>query len=155
MDYKLNQLGKGVKCENNLLQDIPALGFTEVNETLLFDATDYCSMAGIDGFDWRVFSRTNKIYIEGLAKIIGLDTHKLFYQEKGGHILIIQDLVFLFLAYVEPSLSVYFNNLIADALTNGVAFSDSFAVQLASNRIPTDVMRQIINDRANGEEKQT
>ena len=147
MDYKLNVIGKQIKCEEPLLQDIPALKFTDIDDVLVFDATEYCLVGELEDFDYRAFSRMNKRYIEYIAGATGIDMKKMFFQEKGGHILVVQDLVFMFLAYVEQSLCSYFNNILADAMANGIAFTDGFAVQLAMQRIPSDVMREIINNR--------
>lgn len=155
MDYKLNILKKTVECEEILLQDIPTLNFGEADDdVVVFDASAFCRSMEADSFDWRTFSRINKKYIEGIARITGLDTRKLFYQDKGGHILIAQELVFLFLAFVDDTLLLYFNNLLADAMSNGVAFTDGFVVQIAAQRLPTEVLKQIINER-NGEKQQS
>ena len=152
MDYRINNIDKSVICEEQIIQDIPSLLFTEIEGVVVFDATGFCLTNNLDEFDYRIFSRINKVYIEALIKETGLDKTKLFFTEKGKHTLVVQDLVFMFLAFVDSGICSYFNNILADAITNGVAFSDGFAVQLASQRIPTDILKEIINKR-NGEEK--
>ncbi len=152
MDYKINNIAREVRCEEVLIQDIQSLLFTELENVVVFDATAFCRINEFGEFDWRTFSRINKVYIEGLVNNTGLDRKKLFFSEKNGHVLVVQDLVFIFLAFIDPNLCVYFNNLIADAISNGVAFSDGFAVQLASQRIPTDVLKDIINKRNDKEQ---
>lgn len=152
MDYRINNIDKSVICEEQIIQDIPSLLFTEIEGVVVFDATGFCLTNNLDEFDFRTFSRINKVYIEALVKETGLDKTKLFFTEKGKHTLVVQDLVFMFLAFVDSGICSYFNNILADAITNGVAFSDGFAVQLASQRIPTDILKEIINKR-NGEEK--
>ena len=152
MDYRINNIDKSVICDEQIIQDIPSLLFTEIEGAVVFDATGFCLTNNLDEFDYRIFSRINKVYIEALIKETGLDKTKLFFAEKGKHTLVVQDLVFMFLAFVDSGICSYFNNILADAITNGVAFSDGFAVQLASQRIPTDILKEIINNR-NGEEK--
>lgn len=152
MDYRINNIDKSVICDEQVIQDIPSLLFTEIEGVVVFDATGFCLTNNLDEFDYRTFSRINKVYIEALIKETGLDKTKLFFTEKGKHTLVVQDLVFMFLAFVDSGICSYFNNILADAITNGVAFSDGFAVQLASQRIPTDILKEIINKR-NGEEK--
>jgi len=152
MDYKLNRIPE-VKCEDNLLPDIPELKFHDLGgDTVIFNATEYCKSLGQDDFDWRTFSRINKRYIDGLVKTIELDASTLFYQDSKGDILMSQGLTFIFLAFVDSDMLAYFNGAMADLMTVGLAFSDSFAYRLASSRLPNDSLREIINNRENGQE---
>ena len=144
MDYKINHIAD-VVCDAEFLPDIPDLKFHDFgSDTVVFNATQYCKAIEAE-FDWRTFSRINKRYIDSLAEMTDLNPSLLFYQCNNGDILISQGLTFIFLAFVNPDMTVYFNSLIADVMSVGIAFSDGFVYRLASSRLPADSLRQIIN----------
>jgi hypothetical protein len=50
---------------------------------------------------------------------------------------------------------IYFNSLISDVINTGVAYSDSFLLKQAIQRIPSDVMEKIIETRKEDEQSAT
>lgn len=148
MDYKTNVLNKEVKDFEEVLHEVSGLLFSEVNDGQpVFDYTAYFENNGLDFIDHKTFMRANKLYIETLAKAKGRKTSELFYQNTNGHILVGIELTFLFLAFANPEMLIYFNSLIGDVVGTGVAYSDSFIYSAASERLPSEVLVEIIKSR--------
>ena len=91
----------------------------------------------------------NKHFIETLAKASGKKTSELFFQNTNGHILVEAELAFIFLAFVNPDMFLYFNGLLTDAISDGVAYSHSYIYSLAAQRLPSEVLNDIIKERKN------
>lgn len=150
MDYKTNILKKELKTDEILLPEIEGLTFGLMDEdTAVFDYTAYIENNSLPTVDYKVFMRTNRHFIESLAKSVGKSTTELFFQNTNGHILIAAELTFLCLAFINPELCSYFNSLLTDVITNGVAYSHGFIYSLAAEKIPSEVMQDIIKEREN------
>lgn len=150
MDYKTTTLNEQLECKEQLLAAFPDLKFGDISEDLtVFDSTAYYIERGLEQIDYRTFQRINKRYIDSLTKYGDANKSELFFLNKDGHILMNKELTFIFLAFAEPILATYFNGLIGDIISNGVAYSDGYVVSLASERIPSDVLQQIIDNRNN------
>lgn len=153
MDYKTNVLGRAVEVNEEVLPEVSGLYFGTVgSDQIVFDYTAYFENNKLDFIDHKLFMRANKAYIEVLAKSKGRKTSELFYQNTDGHILVGVELVFIFLAYSNPEMCIYFNSLIGDVVATGVAYSDGFIYHAASERLPSDVLGEIIINRKNNEE---
>lgn len=151
MDYKTVILSNELAADNDMLPDIPGLHFVVVREDVtLFDYTAYFEENDLAPIDYKIFMRQNKHFIAPLAKAAGKSTAELFYQNKNGHILVVSELTFLFLAFANPEMLIYINSLVADAISEGVAYSNGFIYRLAEERIPSDVLAEIQNERENG-----
>lgn len=150
MDYKTTTLNEQLECKVQLLAAFPDLKFGDISEDLtVFDSTAYYIERGLEQIDYRTFQRINKRYIDSLTKYGDTNKSELFFINKDSHILMNKELTFIFLAFAEPILATYFNGLIGDIISNGVAYSDGYVVSLASERIPSDVLQQIIDNRNN------
>lgn len=150
MDYKTTILNNGVEVKDALLLDIPGLYFGVLSEDkAVFDYTAYIEENKLQASDYKVFMRLNRHFIEPLAKQSGRKTSDLFYQNTDGHILIASELVFLCLAFANPELLGYFNALVSDAISDGVAYSSGFVYSMAVHRLPSDVLNEIIKERQN------
>lgn len=150
MDYKTTILKTGVEVKDTFLADIPGLYFGVLSEDkAVFDFTAYVDENKLQAPDHKAFMRLNKHFIESLAKLSGKKTSELFYQNTDGHILIASELVFLCLAFVNPELLGYFNALVSDAITDGVAYSSGFVYSMAAHRLPSEVLNDIIKERQN------
>lgn len=150
MDYKTTILSNALDVKEALLPDIPGLYFGILSEDkAVFDYTTYLEENKLSPVDYKVFMRLNKHFIEQLLVQTERNTSELFYQNTNGHILIASELVFLCLAFVNPELLRYFNALISDAISDGVAYSSGFVYSMAANRLPTDVLSDIIKERQN------
>lgn len=150
MDYKLNTLQDQLECSEQALPDFPTLLFGTIpNGPLVFDSTAFYEANNIEEIDHKVFQRINKRYIESFINNAELKPSDLFFINHDQHILMHHELTFLFLAFAEPSLAAYFNGLIGEIMANGVAYSDGFVLSMATQRIPTDMLHQIINNRTN------
>lgn len=153
MDYKTNILTKQVTADTDLLPEINGLHFAIMGEgRAVFDYTAYFTENEAEFIDHKVFMRMNRRYIEAVAESRGRKTTELFYQDAAGHILADASLVFIFLAFAQKDLCVYFNDILADALSEGVAYSTGFVYSMAAKRLPDDVLRDIITNRKRDEE---
>lgn len=150
MDYKTTILNNGLEVKEPFLPDIPGLYFGVLSENkAVFDFTAYIEENKLPAIDYKAFMRLNKHFIEPLAAINGRKTSELFYQNTDGHILIASELVFLCLSFVNPELLRYFNALVSDAISDGVAYSSGFVYSMAAHRLPSDVLADIIKERNN------
>lgn len=150
MDFKTTILKKELKTDEILLPEIEGLVFGIIDEDLVvFDYTAYIENNALTPIEYKVFMRVNKRFIESLAKNAGKSTAELFFQNPNGHILVAAELAFLFLAFINPDLCSYFNGLLSDVISNGVAYSHGFIYSLATEKIPTEVLQEIIKEREN------
>lgn len=150
MDYKTNVLTEELKTDVDLLPELSGLHFGIVGESrALFDYTAYLEENNIQPIDYRIFMRVCKPFIEALAKNAGKKTSELFFQNTNGHILIAAELAFICTAFVNPEMCVYFNSLLTDAISDGVAYSHGFMYSMAAERIPSEVLGDIIKERQN------
>jgi hypothetical protein len=154
MDYKISVLPQAIELKDSLIEDFSDLLFgTTPDGTPVFDATEYCNRVETESqFNARVFMRNCKPFIEGFIKAGELDPSKMFYQNTDGHSLIHEQLVYLFLMFTSNVWLIYFNSLISDVINTGVAYSDSFLLKQAIQRIPSDVMEKIIETRKEDEQ---
>lgn len=154
MDYKISVLSQAIELKDSLIEDFSDLLFgTTPDGTPVFDATEYCNRVETESqFNARVFMRNCKPFIEGFIKAGELDPSKMFYQNTDGHSLIHEQLVYLFLMFTSNVWLIYFNSLISDVINTGVAYSDSFLLKQAIQRIPSDVMEKIIETRKEDEQ---
>lgn len=145
MDYKLNILARELKCEEVGLPDFPALLFGKLDEqTLVFNATQYLKSIERE-CDYKDFSRAMRFWIDRMTEGYGADVAKLFYQNPNGDQLYSEILTHLFLVYLDPAILVYYNDMVDDAMTNGIAFSDSFITELAQTRLTPDIIKTLNN----------
>lgn len=150
MDYKTTILKEKVTTDETLLPEIADLHFGFLGEKkAVFDYTAYLEASKLPAIDHRVFMRANKHFIETLTKNANKKTSELFYQNTDGHILVDAELAFIFIAYVNPEMFLYFNSILVDAITDGVAYSHDFIFSMAAERLPSDVLSDIIKDREN------
>ena len=154
MDYKISVLPQAIELKDSLIEDFSDLLFgTTPDGTPVFDATEYCNRVETESqFNARVFMRNCKPFIEGFIKAGELDPSKMFYQNTDGHSLIHEQLVYLFLMFTSNVWLIYFNSLISDVINTGVAYSNSFLLKQAIQRIPSDVMEKIIETRKEDEQ---
>ena len=154
MDYKISVLPQAIELKDSLIEDFSDLLFgTTPDGTPVFDATEYCNRIETESqFNARVFMRNCKPFIEGFIKAGELDPSKMFYQNTDGHSLIHEQLVYLFLMFTSNVWLIYINSLISDVINTGVAYSDSFLLKQAIQRIPSDVMEKIIETRKEDEQ---
>lgn len=150
MDYKTTILREEIKTDENLLPEIAGLHFGILGEgKAVFDYSAYIEENQLTPIDYKLFMRANKHFIETLAKSNDKKTSELFFQNTNGHILVSAELAFIFLMYVNPEMFLYFNSLLTDVITDGVAYSNGFVFSMAANRIPSDILSDIIKEREN------
>lgn len=154
MDYSISVLSQTIELKEPVIEDFPDLLFGVTPDgTPVFDATEYYSRTETESlFNARVFMRACKPFIEGFIKVGELSPGKMFYQNTDGHSLIHEQLVFLFLSFASNVWLMYFNSIISEAINNGVAYSDSFLLDQAMQRIPSDVLEKIIESRKEDEQ---
>lgn len=150
MDYKTTILTQELKTDADLLPELAGLHFGIIGERkALFDFTAYVEENALPNTDYKAFMRGCKYFIETLANNADKKTSELFFQNTDGHILIAAELVFICLAFVNPEMCVYFNSLLTDAISEGVAYSHGFTFSLAADKLSSEVLSDIINERYN------
>lgn len=153
MDYKTTILKEDLELNDHLIAEINGLNFATIGKgRAVFDYTAYFEANDLPIVDYKIFMRTNKKYIEDIARSHNIKTSEIFYQNTNGHILVIAELVFIFLAFANVELLLYFNGLLFEVLTEGVAVSNGFIYSMANQRIPSDVLAGIIKERENDNE---
>ena len=153
MNYKVTPLKHEVKCEEALYKDIPDLLFgTLPNTKNVFDFTGYCEANGIEGQTEAMFMTQCRRYIEYLVRSDNLDVSAMFFVNTNGHMLVAEELAVVFLMFISQEGFLYLTQIIVNVLQNGIAFSDTFITMMASMRIPTQVLQEIIENRANEEQ---
>lgn len=150
MDYKVNILNRELETQEGPFSEIQGLHFAMLNDRqALFDYNQYFIDLEINPIDFKIFLRLNKHFIENLIKANGLKTSEIVYQNTNGHILMDSQLLFLFVAFANPDMLIYFNSLLIDIINDGVGYSNSFVMNIASDRLPTKVLNEIIKEREN------
>lgn len=156
MDYKTTPLNKELEMTENLLPEISGLHFGAINEDLiLFDYTAFFEENEMQPIDYKLFMRNEKRRIEWLAQQAEKKTSEFFYQNTNGHILVSSELVYLFLSFASDDLFLYFNSLLHNALTLGVAYSTGFVYHQAADRLPTEALEEMIKSRQANESQGT
>jgi len=149
MDYKTTYLKDDPKETEELFPELTGLKFSTVSQgQVVFDATNYIAVNKLEDVDYKIFSRSCKSMIKVLADHYNRPTSELFYVAPNNHVWISSELVFLYIAFCNPEMLLYFNNLVGDAISDGVAYSDGFAYSLAESRLPNDVLQEIIKQRS-------
>lgn len=150
MDYKTTALDKFLECKERIYPEFPNLFFGKIDEDkLVFDATAYCAQSNLQEVDNHTFQTLNKRYIQSLITTGMVQGNELFYLNKDGHMLMDRSLAFLFMSFVDENMFSYFNSLLQELIVNGIALSDSFVFTMASEKIPSKILLQIINEREN------
>lgn len=154
MKPKLNILSKEVRCESVIFEDIPNLkaGTAGINIEV-FDATEFCKASDLEEPPYYSFYTHCYRTIKAKVDNDSIKDADLFYQNTDGHILIHVSLAMIYMQHVDPNISLYFDSIAAQCLINGIAFSDSFAVNMAMERIPDETLQQIITARHEQEAK--
>lgn len=152
MDFKINVLVQEVDCSEPNFADIPSLKFGSLpNGQAVFDSTQYYIENDLEQIDYKVFSRMCKPFINTLVTRIEVPAGELFYQNTDGHILMHEILSIIFMQFANPDTFIYFMQMMLNILENGIAFSDGFIASLASMRVPSEILQDIIDQR-NGEQ---
>lgn len=154
MKPKLNILSKEAVCENIFFEDIPNLKMGAAGINLdVFDATEFCKASDIEEPPYYSFYTHCYRTIKAKAENDSIKEADLFYQNTNGHTLIHASLAMIYIQYVDPNIALYFDSIAAQCLLNGIAFSDSFAVNMAMERLPDETLQQIITVRHEQETK--
>lgn len=148
MKPKLNQLTKIVECQENIFPDIPDIFVGNINpEKIVFDATAYCEAVDAELPPYSAFYTQCYRYIDAICKNTEKKSSELFYVNTDKHLLIDVSLALIFIQYVNPETCFYFNNMVITCLTNGIAFSEGFVMQMASLQLPDEALQEIIKSR--------
>lgn len=154
MKYKIVTLNKDVDCSEIKYPDTPSLlfGILPSNKLPVFDATKYCNDKNIN-FDLQTFTNLNGIYIDRLISDNTINSSGFLFVTPKQHLLMANGLELIFLAYADSNMFSYFLQTLEDALKDGIAISDSRITQLIVERVPNEVLNDIILTRNESEEK--
>ncbi len=130
-----------LKCTEQVFSEFPNLLFgNTIDNGSFFDATSYLQNNPITVDD---FLSKCEWMIEALVKSYELDPKKCFLLNNEGHILIDGNLTYLFLSFVEQDFFAYMCDRCHDLFTNGIAVSDSYLLEEASERLNEESLKKI------------
>lgn len=155
MNYKLNQLNTKLECSELMCNELPIMMGSISDELRVFDADYYCAERGIEAEDWTVFTRIHKFYIERIAKMSDKQTSEMFYRNTDGHLLMDEQLVFLYIMYRDEIAMSYLFSMLSDVLTEGIALSDSYLYSTVSSRFPREFVDKAFSGYSSEEENKT
>lgn len=156
----LNTFGTGkvinLICKEQLIPDAPLLLFgTHTDSSELFDATSYLNKnKNLTALSVEDFFAKFDYQINAIADSNRLDKQNLVYINAEGHQLINGSLCYLFLSYTNPQFCSYFNDMIGDLMTFGMAISDTYLLDLIDSRFTPELLNKILHGRRKAEEKQ-
>lgn len=152
MNYAITTLNQSVECNNIKYPDIPSLKFgTTPKGVGVFNVVEYCEQEDIE-FDTNKFLSSYRIYIDRLIKTDIIKADGILFVCKD-NVYMASGLEQLFLMYVNPELFLYFMQIIETTLTTGIFISDGMLVNLVADRVPNDVLTDIVKARNEQEEK--
>lgn len=150
MNYKVNQCDKPIECNTIRFSELPSLLFGKISlankEVEVFDASEYCKSMG-GKLDVYKFMQTNRIYIDRVVYNNNLDVNNLFFVLPNQKILILSEIVIVFLISINPEMFLYFIDMMLDLLGNGIVVSDKKIMELVMDRVPNDILKQIMDSR--------
>ena len=154
MKYKIETLDEVVKCEDIKFPDIASLKFgTTPSKIDVFDVTAYCEDNKID-FDFQKFSSKHSYYIDLLIENKIIDANNIVFIAKGKQVLMVEGLEQLFLSYVNKELYFYFSQIIESTLENGFSISDGLLTRMVIDRVPSNILEDIVKSRNEESRKQ-
>lgn len=147
----LGQPAKGeikLKCTETALAEFPKLlfGTDEASNKTYFDATSYLQQLSpsrpISHF-WNQY----RPQISALCNAYKIPVEDIYKINDEGHYLIDGNLVYLFISFVEPDFLAFMCDRTHEILTEGISVSDTYLVQSVRNRLSSEVLKQIENER--------
>lgn len=155
MKPKLNILTKQLNCDTLVFDDFENLKSGNINvNTDLFDATEFCKAEGVEEPAYYQFNTACQRHIAAKLKELNIKPSEIFYQNKDGHTLIHVALCLIYIRYVSENISAYFDSLVATCLLTGIAMSDSAILNMAANRLPDNVLQDMMTTRKNNNESE-
>ena len=155
MRYKIETLDKVVECKEVKFPDIASLKFgTTPSKVDVFDVTAYCEDNKID-FDFQKFSAKHSYYIDLLIESKFIEAGHIVFIAGGKQVLMAEGLEQLFLAYVNKDLYFYFSQIIESTLENGFSISDGLLTRMVVDRVPSNILEDIVKSRNEESERQS
>ena len=136
-------------CNEQVFPEFPNLlfGTTIDDGTSFFDATLYLikseSEETVEDFFTQYF-----VPIRALCNAYEKPLEAISRTNKQGHTIIDGNFVYLFISFVEPNFLAFICDRIHELMIRGVAVSDSYLLQSASERLPKEVLIKIIENNA-------
>ena len=113
--------------------------------TTFFDATSYLQKQKPSA-NLADFFTLFEVPIEALKKEYNLKDNNIHLINEEGHHLIESSLVYLFIAFVEPSFWAYMFDRIHEIFSNGVCLSDTYIFSLVRERLSKEVIMTAMNN---------
>lgn len=154
MNFKINRLKNTIPCEDTVFPDMPWLKIGHIGDTDVFSANEVLRNTG-SSLDLHTFMNVYKREISIIADSTQTQLGDLFFVTKDNHVYINKVLMITFIMCTSPQMYAYFNNLLDDVLTSGIAYSDTYIMSMAANRIPSEYLHRIIEMRNGGNDKET
>ena len=152
MSFKVSEEAIELTYTEQAFSEIPNLLFgTATDGTHYFDATYYL-LQKKDSKTIYDFWEEYASPIRTLLSSNSISDNKAFCLNKDGHVLVVFDLVYLFLSFVEPNFLSYVCDRMNDLFSDGFCVSDTYLLRSYSERLSDELLIHIINERQSKKE---
>lgn len=136
-----------ITCTEQSIPEFPELLFgTTIEKGKVFDATLYLQKKNNSSLKIEDFFKQFDFQINSLVQAYSIKENEICFINKEGHLLIDDSLTYLFISFVEPSFCAYICERIHELFTQGVCISDSSILNLAKNRLSSEMLAKIIDN---------
>lgn len=146
MSVKNSEKTTKLTCTEHIFSEFPDLLYGTTTDGITYiDATSYLQTKNhktIEDF-WTQY----RCPIESLLSENSIELKDAFVTNQDDHVLIILDLVFLFLSFVEPGFISYVCDRINELFTDGFSVSDTYLFRMSSERLSNKILKTIIDER--------
>lgn len=148
MSYSSSAKQTNLTCTEQSFPEFPDALFGKSTEGIaFFDATHYLQKQGRRStLSVEQFFQQYEPIISSLIVAYKINEEDLHLVNKEGHHLIDGNLLYLFIAYVEPDFWAYIFDRIQDMFSIGFCLSDSLILQSARERLSSEVLSAAVKD---------
>ena len=121
----------------------PNLLFGSVLGVSVFNATKYMEAKNVDPKTHNVedFQVKCADVIRAYATNIGCSVDDMFFLDSNSDSVILADLCFAFVSYVDPNFAIAMHNYVHDIYSSGFVLSEMSIIKLAKTRLPTEILK--------------
>ena len=145
MSFEIPEKTIEIKCTEHAFSEFPELLYGSASDgTIYFDATLYLQNKNKTIYDfWDEYQSP----VKSLLSVNSIPLENAFVLNQDDHVLIMFDLVYLFLCFVEPEFVSYVCDRINELFVSGFCISDTCLLRATSERLSNEILKNIINER--------
>lgn len=127
--------------------EYPNLLFTKVLGVNVFNATKFLESCNLDGdINVEDFKIEEARTIDAYSQFLDFSVDQLFLKDDNGDDLILADLCFLFIGYVNPKENIKIHDMYFRLLTKGFAMSDMYLALTAKDQLSNNILKVLANE---------